>query len=421
MTAQEAEQRIHEQAWIGRTPGLERTRELLGRLGDPHMGLKFVHITGTNGKGSTAAMVSSVLQKAGFKTGLYTSPHLWYFGERFQINGVPIADTDLGRITELVLKAAQNMTDPATEFELMTAVAMVYFKEQNCDIAVLEVGLGGRLDSTNIIPAPEVAVITNLGLEHTDQLGHTIPLIAKEKAGIIKPGCRCVLYHQSREAEAVVEEVCREKGVELTVTDLASIQVLEAGAQGQRFLYRGVEYRIPMVGAYQVRNASTAIEVVEALRRGGWMIAQEALSQGLAKAAWPGRMELAHQKPDLIIDGGHNPQCMEAIAQSLPQLYPGKKIRFLVGVMGDKNYGETKATLPPRAHSYVTLPPDSPRALSAGDLAAFLKGKGAQATPCESVEEGLHTILAQSSPEDVICACGSLYMVGELRHLLGLC
>ncbi len=421
MTAQEAEQRIHEQAWIGRTPGLERTRELLGRLGDPHMGLKFVHITGTNGKGSTAAMVSSVLQKAGFKTGLYTSPHLWYFGERFQINGVPIADTDLGRITELVLKAAQNMTDPATEFELMTAVAMVYFKEQNCDIVVLEVGLGGRLDSTNIIPAPEVAVITNLGLEHTDQLGHTIPLIAKEKAGIIKPGCRCVLYHQSREAEAVVEEVCREKGVELTVTDLASIQVLEAGAQGQRFLYRGVEYRIPMVGAYQVRNASTAIEVVEALRRGGWMIAQEALSQGLAKAAWPGRMELAHQKPDLIIDGGHNPQCMEAIAQSLPQLYPGKKIRFLVGVMGDKDYGDMMDKLLPLAHSFVTLTPDSPRALSAGDLAAFLKGKGAQATPCESVEEGLHTILAQSSPEDVICACGSLYMVGELRHLLGLC
>ncbi|MGO5023654.1 bifunctional folylpolyglutamate synthase/dihydrofolate synthase [Lawsonibacter sp. LCP25S3_G6] len=421
MTAQEAEQRIHEQAWIGRTPGLERTRELLGRLGDPHMGLKFVHITGTNGKGSTAAMVSSVLQKAGFKTGLYTSPHLWYFGERFQINGVPIADTDLGRITELVLKAAQNMTDPATEFELMTAVAMVYFKEQNCDIVVLEVGLGGRLDSTNIIPAPEVAVITNLGLEHTDQLGHTIPLIAKEKAGIIKPGCRCVLYHQSREAEAVVEEVCREKGVELTVTDLASIQVLEAGAQGQRFLYRGVEYRIPMVGAYQVRNASTAIEVVEALRRGGWMIAQEALSQGLAKAAWPGRMELAHQKPDLIIDGGHNPQCMEAIAQSLPQLYPGKKIRFLVGVMGDKDYGDMMDKLLPLAHSFVTLTPDSPRALSAGDLAAFLKRKGAQATPCESVEEGLHTILAQSSPEDVICACGSLYMVGELRHLLGLC
>lgn len=421
MTAQEAEQRIHEQAWIGRTPGLERTRELLGRLGNPHMGLKFIHITGTNGKGSTAAMVSSVLRKAGVKTGLYTSPHLWHFGERFQVNGVPIADEDLGRITELVLEAAQDMTDPATEFELMTAVAMVYFKEQDCGIVVLEVGLGGRLDSTNIIPAPEVAVITNLGLEHTDQLGDTIPLIAKEKAGIIKPGCRCVLYHQSREAEEVVEEVCREQGVELTITDTDSLQVLQAGPQGHRFLYRGREYRIPMVGAYQVRNASTAIEVVEALRRGGWNISEEALQQGLAGAVWPGRMELAHKNPDLIIDGGHNPQCMEAIAQSLPQLYPGKKIHFLVGVMGDKDYGDMMDKLLPMAHSFVTLTPDSPRALSAGDLAAFLEGKGAKATPCQNVEEGLNTVLAQSGPDDVICACGSLYMVGELRHLLGLC
>ena len=421
MTAQEAEQRIHEQAWIGRTPGLSRTRELLERLGNPHLGLKFVHITGTNGKGSTAAMVSSVLRKAGVKTGLYTSPHLWHFGERFQVNGQPIADGDLGRITERVLKAAENMTDPATEFELMTALAMVYFKEQHCGIVVLEVGLGGRLDSTNIIPAPEVAVITNLGLEHTQLLGDTIPLIAREKAGIIKPGCRCVLYHQSREAQEVVEEVCREKGVELTVTDTDSLQVLEAGVEGQRFTYRGTEYRIPMVGAYQARNAATAIEVVEALRRGGWEISQEALHQGLAGAVWPGRMELARRKPDFIIDGGHNPQCMEAIAQSLTQLYPGRKIRFLVGVMGDKDYGDMMGRLLPLAKSFHTITPDSPRALSAGDLAAFLRGKGAEATPCESVKEALHAVLAQSTPEDVICACGSLYMVGELRHLLGLC
>lgn len=421
MTAQEAEQRIHEQAWIGRTPGLDRTRELLGRLGDPHMGLKFVHITGTNGKGSTAAMVSSVLRKAGWKTGLYTSPHLWHFGERFQVNGAPIADEDLGRITERVLKAAQGMSDPATEFELMTAVAMVYFQEQNCDLVVLEVGLGGRLDSTNIIPAPEVAVITNLGLEHTDQLGDTLALIAKEKAGIVKPGCRCVLYHQSREVEDVVEEVCRTLGVELTKTDLDSVQILETSPAGQRFSYRGETYQIPMVGAYQVRNAATAIETVEALRRGGWKISPEALNQGLATASWPGRMELARRNPDFIIDGGHNPQCMEAIAQSLPQLCPGKKIHFLVGVMGDKDYPDMMDKLLPLAHSFVTLTPDSPRALSAEDLAAFLEGKGAKATPCTSVEEGLRTILAQSSPEDVICACGSLYMVGELRHLLGLC
>lgn len=421
MTAQEAEQRIHEQAWIGRTPGLDRTRELLGRLDDPHKDLKFVHITGTNGKGSTAAMVSNVLRRAGFKTGLYTSPHLWHFGERFQVNGTPIADEDLGRITQRVLDAAQNMTDPATEFELMTGVAMLYFKEQGCDLVVLEVGLGGRLDSTNIIPAPEVAVMTNLGLEHTDQLGDTLELIAKEKAGIIKPGCRAVLYHQSREVEQVVEDVCREKGVELTITDLDSVKVDKICPEGQYFHYCGEKYHIPMVGGYQVCNAATAIEVIKALRRGGWDIPEQALREGLSTASWPGRMELAHRSPDLVIDGGHNPQCMEAIAHSLPQLYPGKKIHFLVGVMGDKDYPDMIGKILPLAHSFVTLTPDSPRALSAQDLARFLEEKGAKATPCESVEEGLRTVLAQAGPEEVICACGSLYMVGELRHLLGLC
>ena len=421
MTGREAELRIREMAWIGRPPGLSRTRDLLGRLGDPHMGLKYVHITGTNGKGSTAAMVSSVLIQAGLRTGLYTSPHLWHFGERFQVDGVPISDDDLGRITERVLQAAEGMSDPATEFELMTAVAMLYFQERRCDLVVLEVGLGGLLDSTNIIPAPEVAVMTNLGLEHTDQLGDTLAKIAQAKAGIIKPGCRTVLYHQSREVEEVVERVCQELGVELTTTDLDSIQVEQVGRDGQVFRYRGEEYHIPLVGAYQVSNAATAIEVISALRRGGWHIPEDALKGGLSKAVWPGRMEMARRSPDLVIDGGHNPQCMEAIAQSLAQLYPGRKIHFLIGLMADKDYPAMIASILPLAHSFVTLTPDSPRALPAQDLAEYLRRQGAQATPCGSVAEGLAAIMAQCGPEEVICACGSLYMVGELRHLLGLC
>lgn len=421
MTGREAELRIREMAWIGRPPGLSRTRDLLGRLGDPHMGLKYVHITGTNGKGSTAAMVSSVLIQAGLRAGLYTSPHLWHFGERFQVDGVPISDDDLGRITERVLQAAEGMSDPATEFELMTAVAMLYFQERRCDLVVLEVGLGGLLDSTNIIPAPEVAVMTNLGLEHTDQLGDTLAKIARAKAGIIKPGCRTVLYHQSREVEEVVERVCQELDVELTTTDLDSIQVEQVGRDGQVFRYRGETYHIPLVGAYQVSNAVTAIEVIFALRRGGWHIPEDALKDGLSRAVWPGRMEMARRSPDLVIDGGHNPQCMEAIAQSLAQLYPGKKIHFLIGLMADKDYPAMIASILPLAHSFVTLTPDSPRALPAQDLAEYLRRQGAQATPCGSVAEGLAAIMAQCGPEEVICACGSLYMVGELRHLLGLC
>ena len=421
MTALEAEQKIHEQAWVGRTPGLERTRELLGRLGNPHQGLKFGHITGTNGKGSTAAMVSSVLRRAGYKTGLYTSPHLWRFSERFQVNGAPIPDGDLGRITQRVLEAARNMSDPATEFELMTAVAMVYFWEQKCDIVVLEVGLGGRLDSTNVIPAPEAAVITNLGLEHTRELGDTIPLIAREKAGIIKPGCRCVLYGQSREAREVVEQACREQGAELTVTRPETIRLKKLSPGGQSFSYCGEDYHIPMVGAYQVENAAVAIEVVKALVRGGWDISRTALEEGLAGAAWPGRMELARRAPDLILDGGHNPQCMQAVARSLEQLYPGKKVSFLLGVLADKDYPAMVEPLLPLARRVYTLTPDSPRALSAEELARYLAGRGAEAVPCADAREGLEKLLAQCGPEEVCCACGSLYLIGELRHLLGLC
>lgn len=421
MTALEAEQKIHEQAWVGRTPGLERTRELLGRLGNPHQGLKFVHITGTNGKGSTAAMVSSVLRRAGYKTGLYTSPHLWRFSERFQVNGAPIPDGDLGRITQRVLEAARDMSDPATEFELMTAVAMVYFWEQKCDIVVLEVGLGGRLDSTNVIPAPEAAVITNLGLEHTRELGDTIPLIAREKAGIIKPGCRCVLYGQSREAREVVEQACREQGAELTVTRPETIRLKELSPRGQFFSYCGEDYHIPMVGAYQVENAAVAIEVVKALVRGGWDISRAALEEGLAGAVWPGRMELVRRAPDLILDGGHNPQCMQAVARSLEQLYPGKKVSFLLGVLADKDYPAMVEPLLPLARRVYTLTPDSPRALSAEELARYLAGRGAEAVPCADAREGLEKLLAQCGPEEVCCACGSLYLIGELRHLLGLC
>ena len=194
MTGQEAIELIHQRAWTGRKPGLERTQALLASLGNPERRLRFVHITGTNGKGSTAAMTASILAQAGLRAGLFTSPHLYRFHERMQVNGAPIPDEVLGRLTQQVLEVAEGMSDPPTEFELMTAVGMEFFLEEQCDIVVLEVGLGGRLDSTNVIPAPEAAVITNIGLEHTQELGGTLTLIAREKSGILKPGCRAVLY-----------------------------------------------------------------------------------------------------------------------------------------------------------------------------------------------------------------------------------
>lgn len=422
MTGQEAVDLIHQEAWTGRKPGLSRTIELLDRLGNPHKKLKYVHITGTNGKGSTAAMVASVLTAAGLRTGLSTSPHLWQFHERFQVDGVPIPDEALGRIAEQVIAAGKGMEDSATEFELMTALGMLYFLEAACDIVVLEVGLGGRLDSTNVIPAPEVAVITNIGLEHTAELGDTRALIAQEKSGIIKAGCEAVLYGQSREVEAVVERACQKLEVPLTITGPEELEVLSSGLEGQTFRYRGKgPYHIPLLGEHQRYNAAVALETLWALARRGWRISEEAIAEGLSNTVWPARLELARRGPDVLLDGGHNPQCMEALCQSLKKLYPDQKLIFLTGMLADKDYPAMVGEMLPLAREFVTITPDSDRAMSAQDLAEYLKSRGALAFPCDTTQEGLERALAAAGPQGVVCACGSLYMIGEVRHLLGLC
>ena len=418
MTEQEAEELIHQRAWVGQRPGLERIRRLLERLGDPQKALKFVHIAGSNGKGSTAAVLASVLTAAGLRTGLYTSPHLWRFHERFQVDGVPISGESLARITAQVLEAAED----ETEFELMTAVGMLHFLHKACDIVVLETGLGGRLDSTNIIPAPEVTAITRIGLEHTELLGDTLGKIAAEKAGIIKPGSETVLYRQCREVEEVVERVCRERGVPLTVTCPGELAVQPSQMEGQTFTYRKKgPYSISLLGEHQIRNAAVALEAVDALRRRGWDIPEEAVVQGLDRARWPGRLELVRRRPDVILDGAHNPQCMEALSGALRGLYPGKNLIFLTGVLADKDYPAMIGKILPLSKRFFTITPDSPRALSAGALAAWLEDRGADAVSCACVREGLDRALAAAGSEDTVCVCGSLYTIGEVRHLLGLC
>ena len=416
MTEREAEALIRQRAWVGQKPGLDRIRRLLERLGGPQRKLKFVHIAGSNGKGSAAAMLSSVLTAAGPRTGLYTSPHLWDIRERFQVDGVPISGEAFGEITAQVLAQSED----ETEFELMTAIGMVHFLRSGCDIVVLETGLGGRLDSTNVIDAPEAAVITRIGLEHTELLGDTLDKIATEKAGIIKPGCDVVLYNQGAHLCRLFEELCklRHSGLSLTRTPAA----LSAGLEGQSFTYRDKgPYHISLLGEYQVRNAAVVLETVNALRRRGWELPEEAVVRGLEQARWPGRMELARRSPDVILDGAHNPQCMEALARALRGLYPGKKPVFLAGVLADKDWPAMLEELLPLAQACFTLTPDSPRALPAGTLAEYLTGRSVQAVPCGGLREGLDRALAAAGPEGVVCVCGSLYMIGEARHLLGLC
>ena len=422
MTGQEAIELIHQRAWTGRKPGLERTQALLASLGNPERRLRFVHITGTNGKGSTAAMTASILAQAGLRAGLFTSPHLYRFHERMQVNGAPIPDEVLGRLTQQVLEVAEGMSDPPTEFELMTAVGMEFFLEEQCDIVVLEVGLGGRLDSTNVIPAPEAAVITNIGLEHTQELGGTLTLIAREKSGILKPGCRAVLYRQSDEVTQVIQSVCRQLDIPLRQTDPQELEVLSSGLEGQDFRYRGRgPYRLSLLGSYQLSNAITALEVVQALRDAGWTIPEEAAVRGLAAAQWPGRLELARRSPDFIVDGGHNPQCVDALAAALESLYPGRKLIFLSGVLADKDWHSMFRRVLPLAKAFVAVTPDSPRALPAAELAAWLAQFSIPVSVQETLDQGVDTALALAGPEDVICAWGSLYSVGEIRHHLGMC
>ena len=422
MTGEAVAARVHEYAWTGHKPGLERTRALLAALGNPEASLKFVHITGSNGKGSTAAMLASVLTAAGRRTGLFTSPHLYRFNERFQRDGRPIPDDALARIAERVLAAADMLGEHPTEFELMTAIGFLWFAESRCDIVALEVGLGGRLDSTNAIPAPEAAVITNIGLEHTALLGDTLAAIAREKAGIIKPGCRAVLYAQSREVEAVVARVCAEKEVPLSVTDPARLMPLSSGLDGQRFTYRGsAPLLLPLLGEYQLNNAMTVLDTVGALRARGWSISDDAVACGLAAARWPGRLELVRRHPDLIIDGGHNPQCAQALAVSLRQLYGGRKLIFLIGVLADKDWQHMVGEVLPLAKRIVTVRPESERAKDENELAAWVRAQGVPAEAHATIGEALDAALALAAPDDTVCAWGSLYSVGELRHLLGLC
>ncbi len=422
MTGQEAFEELRSNAGPGIKPGLSRTLDLLHQLGDPHLSGNYIHITGTNGKGSTAAIVSAVLNQAGFKVGLYTTPHLWTFHEQFQVNGEPISDVTFVRLAHQVLEIAMRMEDRPSEFELMTAIGFAYFREQNCDLVILEVGLGGRQDATNVIPSPEVAVITNIGLEHTAMLGNTRAEIAGEKSGIIKHGCNVLLYHQSAEVEHVVQDTCNRMNAPLLLTDPAALEVISSDREGQSFRYRGKgPYHIGLLGRFQVLNATTAIDVIDLMRLRGWNIEDGALLEGLSKAKWPARMELARRDPDVILDGGHNPQCIEALADSLETLYPGEKLWFLTGVLADKNYAAMYDRLIPIAKGFVTLTPENPRALRAEDLADYLKSKGQTAIACATAKEGLDTVFHLAAREDRICVCGSLYMIGEIRHLLGLC
>lgn len=417
MSPEEAISYIENYGWSTTRLGLDRTKALLGALGNPERKLKFIHIAGSNGKGSTSSMLASILMEAGYKTGLYISPYIEVFNERIQINGEYISGERLAEITERVKVIADSMEDHPSQFELVTAIAIEYYYEEECDIVVLEVGMGGALDSTNAIDAPEVAVITNIGLEHTEYLGDTLEEIAETKGGIIKTGSSCVCYDGAPEVTKVIRNICDERDVELTVADFKKVRPLEADLNGQSFSYNGETYKLSLLGKHQLRNTAVVLETVNTLRKRGWEISDEDVRLGLERVKWPARFEVLEKNPPFILDGGHNPQCAEALVESIEEYLPGEKIVFLLGVLGDKDYDSIVKMMMPYASEFICVTPNSPRALTANELADYIVNNGGRATPADSIEEGIRMAKSASSNDGgrPVIAFGSLYLAGAVR------
>ena len=404
-------------SWLGSRPGLERISELLERLGSPEKRLRFVHTAGTNGKGSTCALTAAALSAAGFRTGLYISPHLVRMNERISIDGRDISDEAFASAVTELAAAAEGMSEQCTEFELCTALALCCFAEAGCDIVVLETGLGGRLDATNVIPAPDCAVITNIGLDHTAVLGDSLELIAAEKAGIFKGG-RAAAYDLPENVRAVLREKAAASGTELAFADFSAIEPLSDGLDGQSFAYKGEVYSISLLGSHQLRNAATALEAIEQLRTAGWDIPAGAVRRGFAGARWPARFERVLRDPDFVVDGGHNPQCLAATAAALDRYYPNTRRVLLFGALADKDWQDMARLLIPSADEFVCATPLSERALAGSELADFLRGEGCIAEACDTIEAACDTARAHAAPDGMACCVGSLYMAGAARDYL---
>ena len=416
MNATEAVEYIHSICWMGSRPGLERTYELLRRMGDPQKALKFVHIAGTNGKGSTAAMTASILQKAGYRVGLFTSPCLFKFNERIQINGQQISDEDLAEVVSFVKPLAAAMEDHPTEFELVSCIGFEYFKRKGCDMVVLEVGMGGALDSTNCIDVPEVAVITNIGLDHTAFLGNTLEEIAETKAGIFKEGGSAVIYPNTEGVNAVLEKICNERNMQLRKADFGSLQLKQHSLEGQVFdCGDRKDLRLPLLGQHQLCNAAVVLSVIDTLIEKGWKITEENIREGIACVSWPGRFDIVRRDPLFIIDGGHNPQCIEALVKNIRDYLAGKRVIGLTGVLADKDYGEMFRPVMELVEQFVCITPPSDRKLEAVELAKHLEKAGAKATPCDIIPQGAKLALEKAGNDGVVLCFGSLYSIADIR------
>lgn len=406
MNYSEAIEYIHSIPKFVRPLGNVNLGRLLNAMGNPQDRLKFVHVAGTNGKGSVCAMTAEILKRAGFRTGLFTSPFIEVFNERIQINNKMIDDDILAEYVTAVSDIMEKTASQVSEFAFIFAAAMQYFADMECDIVVLETGMGGRLDATNIIPSPEAAVLTEIGMDHMQYLGDSAEKIAEEKCGIIKAGCEAVSA-PNEHVRKIIEKAAAAAGAELTVCDKAD---MKPGS----FIYKTWCYHLALKGSYQSENASVALETIHALRRRGWKISDTAVCEGFKNVRWKARYEFVAD--NIVIDGGHNIDGINALKEALSE--DGRKVTLVIAMMKDKSYEDCIKTIAGAVKCIVATEVPMPRSLRADEIKLAAEAAGAECITEPDLEKAIDIAVEDAGKRGLVCICGSLYLAGEAEKIL---
>lgn len=415
-----------DEAWkyAGGDMGLDNTEYLLEQLDHPEDQLEFVHIAGTNGKGSVASYISTVLQCAGYRVGRYISPTIYSYRERIQVNGTYISREEFAGYAEQLVPIVEKMKREEkgcpTPFEMETVISFMFFKDQDCDIVVLECGMGGQTDATNVIRNTKMAVLTSVSLDHVGVLGDTLEEIAANKAGIIKPGAIVVSGQQEPEVENLIWAVCTEKGNTFVAARPKEAMIREVALDHQIFRYHGSEITISLAGSHQIENAVLALECITALRQAGFEVTREEMEEGFLKTRWDGRFTVVSKKPYFIVDGAHNPDAAIKLKQSIQMYFPRKRLIFIMGMFKDKDYEKVAEIMAPMAARIFTVtPPDPSRGLPSGIFAKTIEKYNENVTASQSLEEAVDSAFKEAGEEDVIISFGSLSFAGAAIKLAG--
>ncbi|NLJ66155.1 MAG: bifunctional folylpolyglutamate synthase/dihydrofolate synthase [Clostridiales bacterium] len=427
MNYNEALDYIHGTYKFGSKLGLENIKDLLARLGNPQKQYKIIHVGGTNGKGSVTSMITNILHEAGYKVGMYISPYLENFTERIQVDLREIPREDLAKTTQQVKEKVEEMVasgrNHPTEFEIVTAIGFLYFARQEIDVAVVEVGLGGRFDATNVVDKPLLSVITSIGFDHMDILGSTLAEIAFEKAGIIKQGRPVVSYPQLGEASGVIRDAASERNSPYYEVDGHQVDVKESSLSENVFDFRyGDEIykdlRLKLVGEHQLLNAATALTAIEVVKELGMSVPKEAVVEGLLRTRWPGRLEKIQDNPTILIDGAHNAAGADALAHTINTYFAHDDLTLILGVLEDKEVDAIINRLCPLAHTIITTRPDSPRAMDPAELSEKVLVYNDNVTVEPDIFKAVHKGIDIAGKQGVILICGSLYLVGAARKYI---